>query len=36
LACAVYTPFFMSIPREMDEAAMIDGASPFRTLVSVK
>jgi multiple sugar transport system permease protein len=27
--------FFMSIPREMDEAAMIDGASPFRTLVSV-
>ena len=27
--------FFMSIPREMDEAAMIDGASPLRTLVSV-
>ncbi|GAB4193190.1 MAG: carbohydrate ABC transporter permease [Roseiflexaceae bacterium] len=27
--------FFMGIPREMDEAAMIDGASPFRTLVSV-
>jgi len=27
--------FFMSIPREMDEAAMIDGANPFRTLVSV-
>lgn len=27
--------FFMGIPREMDEAAMIDGASPFRTLISV-
>ncbi|HEV7663728.1 MAG TPA: carbohydrate ABC transporter permease [Chloroflexota bacterium] len=27
--------FFMSIPRELDEAAMLDGASPFRTLVSV-
>jgi multiple sugar transport system permease protein len=27
--------FFMSIPRDLDEAAMIDGASPFRTLVSV-
>ncbi len=27
--------FFMSIPRDLDEAAMIDGANPFRTLVSV-
>jgi multiple sugar transport system permease protein len=27
--------FFMSIPRDMDEAAMIDGASPLRTLLSV-
>ncbi len=27
--------FFLSIPREMDEAAMIDGASPLRTLISV-
>ncbi|HLZ31637.1 MAG TPA: carbohydrate ABC transporter permease [Chloroflexota bacterium] len=27
--------FFMSIPRDLDEAAMIDGASPFRTLISV-
>jgi multiple sugar transport system permease protein len=27
--------FFMSIPRELDEAAMIDGAGPFRTLISV-
>ncbi len=27
--------FFMSIPRDMDEAAMIDGAGPFRTLWSV-
>jgi multiple sugar transport system permease protein len=27
--------FFMSIPRDMDEAAMIDGAGPFRTLISV-
>ncbi len=27
--------FFLSIPRELDEAAMIDGASPFRTLTSV-
>jgi len=25
----------MTIPREMDEAAAIDGAGPFRTLVSV-
>jgi multiple sugar transport system permease protein len=27
--------FFGSIPRDLDEAAMIDGASPFRILVSV-
>ena len=27
--------FFLTIPREMDEAAMIDGACPFRTLISV-
>jgi multiple sugar transport system permease protein len=27
--------FFMSIPRDMDEAAMIDGAGPFRILLSV-
>jgi multiple sugar transport system permease protein len=27
--------YFMTIPREMDEAAMIDGAGPFRTLLSV-
>ncbi|MGB8645504.1 MAG: carbohydrate ABC transporter permease [Anaerolineae bacterium] len=27
--------YFMTIPRELDEAAMIDGASPFRILVSV-
>jgi multiple sugar transport system permease protein len=27
--------FFMSIPRDLDEAAMIDGASPLRTLLSV-
>ena len=27
--------FIMSIPKEMDEAAMIDGAGPIRTLVSV-
>jgi multiple sugar transport system permease protein len=27
--------FFLSIPRDMDEAAMIDGASPLRTLLSV-
>ena len=24
--------YFLTIPREMDEAAAIDGASPFRTL----
>lgn len=27
--------YFRSIPRDLDEAAMIDGASPFRTLISV-
>jgi multiple sugar transport system permease protein len=27
--------FFMTLPRELDEAAMIDGAGPFRVLVSV-
>lgn len=27
--------FFMTIPPEMDEAAMMDGAGPFRTLISV-
>ncbi len=27
--------YFMTIPRELDEAAMIDGASPLRTLISV-
>jgi len=27
--------YLLTIPREMDEAASIDGASPFRTLISV-
>ena len=27
--------FFMTIPRDLDEAAMIDGASPMRTLISI-
>ena len=27
--------YFMTIPRDLDEAAMIDGASPFRILWSV-
>jgi len=27
--------FFMSIPRDLDEAAMMDGAGPIRTLLSV-
>jgi multiple sugar transport system permease protein len=27
--------YFMSIPRELDEAAMLDGAGPFRTLISI-
>ena len=27
--------FFMSVPRDLDEAAMIDGAGPLRTLLSV-
>lgn len=27
--------YFMTIPREMDEAAALDGAGPFRTLISV-
>jgi multiple sugar transport system permease protein len=27
--------YFMSIPRELDEAAMLDGASPIRILISI-
>jgi multiple sugar transport system permease protein len=27
--------YFMSIPRELDEAAMIDGANPLRVLISI-
>jgi multiple sugar transport system permease protein len=27
--------YFLQIPRELDEAAMIDGANPLRTLISV-
>lgn len=27
--------YFMSIPRELDEAAMLDGANPFRILTSI-
>ncbi len=27
--------YFMTLPRELDEAAMIDGAGPFRILISV-
>jgi ABC-type glycerol-3-phosphate transport system permease component len=27
--------FFMTIPRDLDETAMIDGASPLRTLISI-
>lgn len=27
--------FFLTLPRELDEAAMIDGAGPFRILISV-
>lgn len=27
--------FFLTIPRELDEAAMIDGANPFRIFISV-
>ncbi len=27
--------YFMSIPRELDEAAMLDGAGPLRTLISI-
>ncbi len=27
--------YFMTIPRELDEAAMIDGANPFRILMSI-
>jgi multiple sugar transport system permease protein len=27
--------YFMSIPRELDEAAMLDGAGPLRTLTSI-
>jgi multiple sugar transport system permease protein len=27
--------YFMSIPKELDEAAMLDGANPLRTLISV-
>jgi multiple sugar transport system permease protein len=31
----VLRQYFLTIPREMDEAAMIDGAGPIRTLTSV-
>ncbi|MCS6909846.1 MAG: carbohydrate ABC transporter permease [Anaerolineales bacterium] len=27
--------YFLTLPRELDEAAMMDGASPFRVLISV-
>jgi len=27
--------YFMSIPKELDEAAMLDGAGPLRTLISI-
>lgn len=27
--------YFMSIPKELDEAAMLDGATPLRTLISI-
>ncbi len=27
--------YFMSIPKELDEAAMLDGANPLRTLISI-
>lgn len=27
--------YFLTLPRELDEAAMIDGASPFRILISI-
>jgi multiple sugar transport system permease protein len=27
--------YFMTLPRELDEAAMVDGAGPFRILVSI-
>jgi multiple sugar transport system permease protein len=27
--------YFMSIPKELDEAAMMDGANPLRTLISI-
>jgi multiple sugar transport system permease protein len=31
----LFRQFFMSLPRELDEAAFIDGASPLRVLLSV-
>lgn len=31
----LFRQFLMSLPRELDEAAYIDGANPFRVLVSV-
>lgn len=31
----LFRQFFMSIPRELDEAAYIDGANPLRVLVSI-
>ena len=33
--CSCIRQYLLTIPREMDEAAAIDGAGPFRTLMSV-
>lgn len=31
----VYTAFFRSVPRELDEAAFVDGCKPFRTYLTI-
>jgi raffinose/stachyose/melibiose transport system permease protein len=35
IAIVILTGFIKTVPRELDEAALLDGATPFRTFISV-